>query len=122
MQIRRMFATMAVTSAMALGGLVASGTAASAASAAPAAPAVFGCNYTTATPTISSGSTGAAVKEAQCLLKYWGFNPGGIDGIFGPNTKDAVLGFQGWLHIPCGLAVDGIVGTHTWHALKNSGC
>jgi peptidoglycan hydrolase-like protein with peptidoglycan-binding domain len=122
MQVRRMVATVAVTSVMTLGGTVASGSAASAAPAAPAAPAVFGCNYTNSTPTISYGSTGAAVKEAQCLLRYWGFNPGTIDGIFGTNTKAAVLGFQGWLHISCGLAVDGIVGTHTWHALKNPGC
>jgi peptidoglycan hydrolase-like protein with peptidoglycan-binding domain len=84
---------------------------------------VFGCNYANPPyPQIAEGSSGKYVKEAQCLLLYWGFNPDGIDGSFGPNTKDAVLGFQGWLHVPCGLSVDGIVGPHTWHALTNPGC
>jgi peptidoglycan hydrolase-like protein with peptidoglycan-binding domain len=88
-----------------------------------AMPRVYGCNYANPPyPQISEGASGAAVKEAQCLLLFWGFNPGGIDGRFGPNTLAAVEGFQGWLHIPCGLSVDGIVGPHTWHALTNPGC
>jgi peptidoglycan hydrolase-like protein with peptidoglycan-binding domain len=86
-------------------------------------PRVFGCNFAPPPyPQISEGARGAVVEQAQCLLKFWGFNPGGIDGQFGPNTRAAVLGFQGWLHISCGLSVDGIIGPHTWHALTNVGC
>jgi peptidoglycan hydrolase-like protein with peptidoglycan-binding domain len=120
MNVRRSFVAVVLTSATAFGGVVA---AAPGASASTLTPAVYGCNYTNSTPTLVEYSPDtSAVKEAQCLLKYWGFNPGSIDGSFGPNTLAAVEGFQGWLHISCGLAVDGIVGPATWHALKNSGC
>ena len=36
-----------------------------------------------------------------------------IDGIFGKNTKDAVINFQRYY----GLSVDGIVGCNTWRKL-----
>ena len=122
-QVRRIIATAAATSALAVSGALAT---AGTASAAPTAvtPAVYGCNYTDATPSLSLGSTGTAVKEAQCLLVYWGFSvgPSGVDGQFGKNTQSAVYGFQSWLHYACGLSVDGTVGPMTWHALKNPGC
>jgi peptidoglycan hydrolase-like protein with peptidoglycan-binding domain len=94
------------------------------ASAATIRPAVYGCNYTSSTPQIAEGSSGSAVKEAQCLLEYWGksVGPDGVDGQFGPDTKAAVESFQSELHSACGLAVDGIVGPMTWHALENPGC
>ncbi|MFB7508438.1 peptidoglycan-binding domain-containing protein [Streptomyces broussonetiae] len=79
------------------------------------APAVHGCNYTTNQPLLGLGSTGSAVKEAQCLLKYWGFDPGAVDGIFGSNTEKAVKQFQAWWP----LYVDGLVGQNTWTALKS---
>lgn len=84
-------------------------------------PGPYGCNYTDSEPQISRGSKGAAVREAQCLLRYWGESLGssGIDGDFGPATESAVRSFQGKY---CGLSVDGIVGPKTWHALKNDGC
>lgn len=66
------------------------------------------------TATISLGSRGEAVKDAQCLLKDKGFNPGATDGIFGPNTRNAVINFQR----SRGLVADGIVGPHTWSRLK----
>ncbi|MFF4962921.1 peptidoglycan-binding domain-containing protein [Streptomyces sp. NPDC001222] len=89
--------------------------AAPAASSSVMAPAVHGCNYTTSQPTLRPGSSGSAVKELQCLLKYWGFNPGAIDGIFGSGTEKAVKQFQAWWP----LAVDGVVGPDTWTALKS---
>lgn len=81
----------------------------------------YGCNYTSATPEISLGSKGKAVKQAQCLLKHWRFSvgPSGVDGDFGKDTRKAVIKFQ---QKYCNLEDDGIVGKNTWRALKNPGC
>lgn len=62
---------------------------------------------------VKSGSTGDTVKMLQKLLKDWGYNPGAVDGIFGPKTLKAVKQFQTDL----GLDVDGIVGPKTWAML-----
>ena len=62
------------------------------------------------------GSTGADVKYLQTLLVKLGFNPGPIDGIFGPKTDAAVRSFQK----AYGLVVDGIVGTNTWAAINKA--
>lgn len=64
-------------------------------------------------PTLAQGSRGSYVTDAQTRLKAQGFNPGTIDGIFGPNTKSAVISFQR----SKGLVQDGIVGVKTWSAL-----
>ena len=64
-------------------------------------------------PVIRQGATGAAVKRLQNLLISAGFNPGKVDGIFGPLTRGAVLAFQGSRN----LVQDGIVGIKTWTAL-----
>ena len=64
-------------------------------------------------PTLQMGSTGASVVNLQELLIAHGFNPGKVDGIFGPKTQAAVLAFQG----SRGLVQDGIVGIKTWTAL-----
>lgn len=66
-----------------------------------------------ACPTLTVGSTGPAVVRLQSLLLANGFNPGPIDGIFGPLTQQAVINFQ----ISRGLVPDGIVGVLTWTAL-----
>jgi peptidoglycan hydrolase-like protein with peptidoglycan-binding domain len=63
--------------------------------------------------TVKSGSKGETVKMLQKLLKDWGYNPGPVDGIFGPKTLKAVKQFQTDL----GLDVDGIVGPKTWAML-----
>jgi hypothetical protein len=34
------------------------------------------------------------VRGAQMLLTYKGFEPGGIDGVMGPNTSNAILQYQ----------------------------
>ena len=65
---------------------------------------------------LSNGSTGDAVKSLQENLETLGFNPGPIDGIFGPKTEAAVRGFQGSVKIQ----VDGIVGPETTGALKHA--
>ncbi|GAA1146412.1 MULTISPECIES: peptidoglycan-binding domain-containing protein [Streptomyces violaceusniger group] len=115
------------------GGLIAAAPAATAApAAAPAAtsasPAAYGCTPVTSHPTISRGSAGPAVREAQCLLVHWGYsgylgNPP-VDGDFGTHTYNAVVAFQKGTNseFHCGYAVDGIVGPDTWHALTHPGC
>lgn len=59
-------------------------------------------------PLLKRGSTGAAVKELQALLKV------DVDGKFGPGTETAVKAFQN----ARGLHVDGRVGPQTWDALR----
>ena len=59
------------------------------------------------------GSRGTEVKNIQKKLKELGFYSGNIDGIFGPQTKNAVINFQKQK----GLKVDGIVGAKTLQAL-----
>jgi peptidoglycan hydrolase-like protein with peptidoglycan-binding domain len=57
------------------------------------------------------------VRWAQYLLDHRILSYTQIDGIFGPVTKTAVEEFQKG----SGLAVDGIVGPHTWAALGGDG-
>ena len=66
-------------------------------------------------PTLQEGSSGEAVKELQRALQRAGFDPGPIDGEFGPVTAAAVRSFQA----AKGLVVDGIVGPQTWSALPS---
>lgn len=56
------------------------------------------------------GSRGPHVTRLQTELKAAGFNPGPVDGQFGPLTKAAVRKFQA----SRGIVVDGIVGPQTW--------
>ncbi len=57
---------------------------------------------------------GEAVRELQQRLTDQGFDPGPIDGIFGPQTEAAVRAFQR----AAGLEDDGIVGPWTWAWLR----
>jgi transcriptional regulator with XRE-family HTH domain len=71
-------------------------------------------NSRTQDAVLDDGQAGPEVAEAQCLLRRAGFSPGGIDGIFGPLTEHAVEQVQR----RAGLVVDGIIGPHTWKALR----
>jgi putative chitinase len=62
---------------------------------------------------LKEGSAGADVRKLQEILKQRGFNPGAIDGDFGPATKAAVIAYQR----SEGLLADGIAGPRTQHAL-----
>ena len=63
------------------------------------------------------GSRGTEVTKIQTALKEKGFYTGKIDGIYGINTKNAVIKFQkSW-----GLTADGIAGKNTLAALGISG-
>ncbi|MBZ4421008.1 peptidoglycan-binding protein [Myxococcus sp. RHSTA-1-4] len=68
-------------------------------------------------PTVRQGSKGPVVADLQRRLAAAGFNPGPIDGDFGPRTKAAVVAFQR----AKGLEPDGIVGPKTWGKLQAGG-
>jgi peptidoglycan hydrolase-like protein with peptidoglycan-binding domain len=57
------------------------------------------------------------VREVQLRLRTVGYEPGPIDGLFGPLTEAAVRSFQ---HAH-GLATDGVVGPRTDAALRRAG-
>jgi peptidoglycan hydrolase-like protein with peptidoglycan-binding domain len=68
--------------------------------------------------TIRKGDKGTGVRLAQSILKDSGvptWDPGAIDGDFGPQTELAVKNFQ----TDMGLTADGIVGENTWRALRS---
>ncbi|MDN3028900.1 peptidoglycan-binding protein [Streptomyces sp. S.PB5] len=71
-------------------------------------------NSTTRTAILMDGMAGPDVAEAQCLLRRAGISPGEVDGMFGPLTQGAVKRMQKRE----GLVVDGIIGPHTWKALR----
>ena len=65
-------------------------------------------------PILSEGSTGKDVKRLQRLFVMMKTMPDeAIDGIFGPNTKTAVVEFQ----TGASITADGIVGNQTWAKL-----
>lgn len=65
-------------------------------------------------PLLKKGSSGPDVLSLQTTLKQLGFDPHGVDGIFGSGTEAAVIAFQK----SKGLPADGIVGPHTLAALQ----
>lgn len=62
------------------------------------------------------GDRGPAVAQLQDLLRQSGFDPGPVDGIFGPLTEAAVIAAQ--RHF--GLEVDGLAGRMTVGALEGA--
>jgi peptidoglycan L-alanyl-D-glutamate endopeptidase CwlK len=67
-------------------------------------------------PLLKRGSTGPDVLTLQTSLKQLGFDPNGVDGVFGPGTQAAVIAFQK----AKGLTPDGICGPNTMAALQSS--
>jgi len=67
-------------------------------------------------PTIRSNSRGSYVLIAQDCLNTLGYKTGGLDGVFGSQTLNAVRSYQRVV----GLTVDGIVGCNTWRSLLES--
>ena len=59
------------------------------------------------------GSTGEEVRQIQTKLKEYGVYTGEVDGIYGTQTKNAVIAFQKYN----GLAADGIAGEQTLRKL-----
>ncbi len=83
--------------------------------AAPApAPAPAPPSFKAPNAVLRQGSKGQHVTTLQNRLKGLGFNPGGVDGNFGPGTANAVRSFQQ----AAGLGADGVVGPKTWAALE----
>ncbi|MFI1764996.1 peptidoglycan-binding protein [Streptomyces sp. NPDC020800] len=127
-------AVLAMTAVALGGGLAAAPAATAATSSAVAAPlraaATYSCsvhwretaNYAGYTAgyswawndVVSPGHVGDRTAEVQCLLKYWGYNPGTVDGIYGDNTTAAVEKLQS----DYGLSKDGSVGPETWPVLR----
>lgn len=64
-----------------------------------------------------NGSRGDEVRAIQERLIEWGYLSGSADGIFGPDTENAVRAFQK----KNGLTVDGIAGPATLRAMGISG-
>lgn len=65
-------------------------------------------------PLIRQGSRGVYVLIAQDDLNTLGFRTAGLDGVFGTQTRNAVINYQR----SRGLIEDGIVGCNTWLSLQ----
>ncbi|MFD7285041.1 peptidoglycan-binding protein [Streptomyces sp. NPDC059863] len=76
--------------------------------------AAYAGHSTTAEALIDINGSGPDVVEAQCQLKRHGFDPGEVDGLYGPSAKSAVRDFQKARK----LVSDGIVGPDTWAELR----
>ncbi|MBR3003179.1 MAG: peptidoglycan-binding protein [Clostridia bacterium] len=65
-------------------------------------------------PQLKRGSVSNYVCIAQDDLNTLGLTTGGLDGIFGQATQNAVISYQKRK----GLVADGIIGCNTWRALQ----
>lgn len=107
----------ALTTCLALGGMVLPGTVALGQSSPSnevdlnAIPTVV--NGRISRPTLQPGSQGEAVIELQSMLTLLGYYSGPISGVYQNNTQAAVQQFQA----DAGINPDGIVGPATWSSL-----
>jgi len=60
------------------------------------------------------GMSGTDVMEIQALLQKMGYNPGAVDGVFGPQMQQAVIQFQRNF----ALTPDGVIGADTYRAME----
>ncbi|MFF0967135.1 peptidoglycan-binding protein [Streptomyces sp. NPDC003703] len=77
------------------------------------ADGALSAGYSTTRTAVLAGP-GWDVVEAQCLLAYRKLEPGAVDGVYGQQTIAAVMRLQN----RSGLPADGVVGPHTWGALR----
>ncbi|MFF1488804.1 peptidoglycan-binding protein [Streptomyces sp. NPDC058319] len=77
------------------------------------ADGALSAGYSTTRTAVLAGP-GWDVVEAQCLLAYRKLEPGAVDGVYGQQTIAAVMRLQN----RAGLPADGVVGPHTWGALR----
>lgn len=70
---------------------------------------IWGAKTKAAVRTMQRGDTSNQVRILQGMLHCYGYDCGTIDGIFGYNTYNALLGFQK----KAGIAVDGLAGKNT---------
>lgn len=66
-------------------------------------------------PVSRNRNKGVYVCIAQDGLTRLGYNTGGLDGVFGSSTTNAVKQYQA----SRGLTADGIIGNNTWNALMS---
>lgn len=64
--------------------------------------------------TLRLGMSGTDVMEIQAMLQKIGYQPGAVDGYFGPQTANAVIQFQR----EHGLIADGVIGPATFQAME----
>ncbi len=62
---------------------------------------------------LRQGSSGDTVRQIQTKLRNWGYYTGTVDGVYGPNTTEAVKFFQRKNN----LTPDGVCGTRTLQAM-----
>lgn len=67
-------------------------------------------------PTLKRGSLSVYVLILQDGLNTLGYSTGGLDGIFGAKTLNAVKAYQA----SRGLASDGVVGCNTWRSIQEN--
>lgn len=54
------------------------------------------------------------IKDVQILLKLYGYNPGGVDGVIGTRTRQSIESFQK----SSGIATTGFVDQETWEKVS----
>lgn len=81
----------------------------------------FAGHYSGETVVPLTNGVSASGIEAQCLLRRAGYNPGTIDGIFGPNSQAAARGLQSFVNnnFHAGVSVDGLPGPQTWPWIRH---
>lgn len=67
-------------------------------------------------PILKQGTRGNYVCIMQDDLNTLGYVTGGLDGVFGGQTQNAVKSYQK----SRGLVIDGIVGCNTWRSLQEN--
>ena len=67
---------------------------------------------------LEQGVTGADVRALQQRLRVLSFDPGPVDGLFGPATEQAVWAFEKFILHVAPEAVTGVVTPKTWQAMN----